>query len=366
MKLLQGGNGARRGSERMVREKIDVALEASTSLTAGAWGEKNCPSISKTGRGECVEVDLPSSRPCRSCRLLDDVKFDLCDTAYNHSQRFGRGVGNVDNSSADIRTAIIDPDRHGLPAGDVRYPQPGAEWQRGMGGRQFVRIEFLAGRGLGSFRVEAGNPIRCDLCRGCFFVRCERRVLSCDRHAPLWRERYGSMVLLGRLAAWRDHFGFIGGNMGLCAGRQRGSSQNNGKTLHDAPYARARAQSRAYANCFDVNVRSSGKATGKHIVPRLPNPTCTSRNPIGAEPSQTSAIAASFTRFHVSVVIEPHLAADKQAIGAVPASHGQWSRPEFVAISWQYLRSYFRLAEPHIAARQNRTGGRQERIGSPI
>jgi hypothetical protein len=154
--------------------------------------------------------------------------------------------------------------------------------------------------------------------------------------------------------------------MGLCAGRQRGSSQNNGKTLHDAPYARARAQSRAYANCFDVNVRSSGTAAGKHIVPRLPNPTCTSRNPIGAEPSQTSAIAASFTRFHVSVVIEPHLAVDKQAIGAVPASHGQWSRPEFVAISWQYLRSYFRLAEPHIAARQNRTGGRQERIGSPI
>jgi hypothetical protein len=59
MKLLQGGNGARRGSERMVREKIDVALEASTSLTAGAWGEKNCPSISKTGRSECVEVDPP-------------------------------------------------------------------------------------------------------------------------------------------------------------------------------------------------------------------------------------------------------------------------------------------------------------------
>ena len=106
--------------------------------------------------------------------------------------------------------------------------------------------------------------------------------------------------------------------------------------------------------CFDVDVRSSGTAAGKHIVPRLPNPTRKGRNPIGAEPSQTRAIAASFTRFHVSVVIEPHLAVDKQAIGAVPASQGQWSRPEFVAISWQYLRSYFRLPEPHIAARQNR------------
>ena len=38
------------------------------------------------------------------------------------------------------------------------------------------------------------------------------------------------------------------------------------------------------------------------------------RNPIGAEPSQTRAIAASITRFHVSVVIEPHLAFDEQAI----------------------------------------------------
>ena len=100
-----------------------------------AWGEKNCPSISKTGRGECVEVDFLSSRPCRSCRLLDDVKFDLCDTASNHSQRFGRSVGNVNNPSADERTAVIDANRHGLPTGDVRYAQPGAEWQRGMGGR---------------------------------------------------------------------------------------------------------------------------------------------------------------------------------------------------------------------------------------
>jgi len=52
MKLMQGGNGARGGSERMVREKIDAALEASASLTAWAWGEKNCLSISKTGRGD--------------------------------------------------------------------------------------------------------------------------------------------------------------------------------------------------------------------------------------------------------------------------------------------------------------------------
>ena len=40
MKLMQGGNGARSEAERMVREKIDAAVEATTSLMAGASGEK--------------------------------------------------------------------------------------------------------------------------------------------------------------------------------------------------------------------------------------------------------------------------------------------------------------------------------------
>jgi hypothetical protein len=148
-----------------------------------------------------------------------------------------------------------------------------------------VRIELLTGRGLCSFRVEAGDPIRCDLCPGGSFVRCERRVPSCDRHAPFWRSIVFLIVFLGRLAARRDHFGFIGGNMGLCAGRKRGRTENNGKPLRDTPNSRARAQSRANANeaSFDVDVRSSGTATGKHIVPRLPNPTCKGRNPTGAE-----------------------------------------------------------------------------------
>ena len=90
---------------------------------------------------------------------------------------------------------------------------------------------------------------------------------------------------LGRLATWRDHFGFIGGNMGLCAGRKRGRTENNGKPLHDAPKSRARAKRRANANeaSFDIDVRSSGTAAGKHFVPRLPNPTRKGRNPIGAE-----------------------------------------------------------------------------------
>ena len=146
-----------------------------------------------------------------------------------------------------------------------------------------MRIELLAGRRLCSFRVEACNPMRCDRCRGGFLVRCERSVLSCDRQAPVWRERYGSIVFLGRLVTWPEYFGFVGSDMGLCAGRKRSRTENNGKPSHDAPKSRARAKRRANANCFDVDVRSSGTAAGKHIVPRLPNPTRKGRNPIGAE-----------------------------------------------------------------------------------
>jgi uncharacterized lipoprotein NlpE involved in copper resistance len=40
MKLMRGGKGARRESERMVREKVDAALEATTNLMAGASGER--------------------------------------------------------------------------------------------------------------------------------------------------------------------------------------------------------------------------------------------------------------------------------------------------------------------------------------
>ena len=97
------------------------------------------------------------------------------------------------------------------------------------------------------------------------------------------------------------------GNVGLHAARKRSCTEDDGELLRDAPRTGARTQSRANADeaSFDVDVRSSGTAAGKHFVPRLPNPTRKGRNPIGAEGSQPSAIAASFTRIHVSVVIEP-------------------------------------------------------------
>jgi len=57
MKLMRGGKIARCEAELMVREKIDAALEATTSLMAGASGDKNSPSVSKTCCGECEAVE---------------------------------------------------------------------------------------------------------------------------------------------------------------------------------------------------------------------------------------------------------------------------------------------------------------------
>src|SRR5258707_15557724 len=115
-------------------------------------------------------------------RLLDDVKFDLCNTPSNHSQRLGRRIRNVDISSCNERTAVIDPNRHGPSGSDVCHAQPGAEWQRTMSGSQFLRIELLAARRLCSLRVEAGKSMRPNLCLGCIFVRRERGMLFRDRH----------------------------------------------------------------------------------------------------------------------------------------------------------------------------------------
>jgi hypothetical protein len=121
-------------------------------------------------------------------QLLNDVKFDLGNTPANHSQRFGRSIGDVDNSSGNERTAVIDPNCHGPPGGDVCYAQAGAERQRAMSGGQFLRVELFAARGLRSFCVEAGDSMRRNLCLGCIFVRPKRGMPFRDRHAPVGRE----------------------------------------------------------------------------------------------------------------------------------------------------------------------------------
>ena len=53
-----------------------------------------------------------------------------------------------------------------------------------MSGGQFLRIEFFAVRGLGTFRVEAGHSMRGNLCLACIPGRRERGMLSRDRDTP--------------------------------------------------------------------------------------------------------------------------------------------------------------------------------------
>jgi len=63
MKLMRGGNGARCEAERMVREKIDAAFEASASLMAGASGEKKSIDIGKRAAANAKRlIKLNSSR----------------------------------------------------------------------------------------------------------------------------------------------------------------------------------------------------------------------------------------------------------------------------------------------------------------
>ena len=119
---------------KLLWDSVTQAVEPALRIEAVEQAQFGSEPKEKTKSKVISASDFLSSRPCRSCQLWDDVKLDLCDAASNHSQRFGRSVGKVDNASADVRTAVIDADRHGLPTGDVGYAQPGAEWQRGMGG----------------------------------------------------------------------------------------------------------------------------------------------------------------------------------------------------------------------------------------
>ena len=61
MKLMRGGNSARCEAERMVREKIDAALEATASLMAGASGEKIVHRYRKRVAANAKRLSRPNS-----------------------------------------------------------------------------------------------------------------------------------------------------------------------------------------------------------------------------------------------------------------------------------------------------------------
>ena len=78
--------------------------------------------------------------------LRNDFEFDLRDTRSGHSKRFCGYIGNVDDSSGNEWTTIIDPNSHGPPISHVRNSHLCAEWQRAMSSGQSVPINLFTGR----------------------------------------------------------------------------------------------------------------------------------------------------------------------------------------------------------------------------
>jgi hypothetical protein len=147
MRSLAGSPYSRQASRHVVETKKSKRILTSRFGTASAMSSGfSCDSRNQ----RCCPLDVRHSvcPKIEPFQLLDDVKFDLCETRSNHSQRISRGVGNIDNSSGNIGTTVIDPNCHGLSAGDVRHAQFCAERQRRMSGCQILRIELFAARSL--------------------------------------------------------------------------------------------------------------------------------------------------------------------------------------------------------------------------
>jgi hypothetical protein len=80
--------------------------------------------------------------------LVNDVEFDLRNTLLHNSEPFGGRIRDVDDSSGNERTTVINPNCHGPPIGDVRNTHSRAEWHRTVSGGQFVPIKLFPTRGL--------------------------------------------------------------------------------------------------------------------------------------------------------------------------------------------------------------------------
>ncbi len=90
---------------------------------------------------------------------MNDVKFDLGDAALNYPQRFGRGIGDINNTSRNERTSIVDPNHDRAPIDEIGHAQSRAKRQRRVRSSQFVRIVFFAARRLFVLCIEAGYCI---------------------------------------------------------------------------------------------------------------------------------------------------------------------------------------------------------------
>ena len=206
--------------------------------------------------------------------LLHDVQLDLCDASSNYSQRISRRIGDIDNASGNVRTAVVDPNRHRPPGCDVCHTQLCAERQRRMSGGQFVRIEFFAARGLCSLGVEACNSLRGRRGPSCIVVSRERGMLSKRRHTPVRRKGCRSVAFQRRLPAAADKSGIFADDRGLGTGRKRRRPESDGNQLNDVAGTRRRVPGRfRIMICFNREVRSPGTADGRHLVSPPPTQT---------------------------------------------------------------------------------------------
>jgi hypothetical protein len=69
MKLMRGGKSARREAELMVSEKVHAALEATTSLMAGASADKIINRYRRHVAANAKRLGKPNLGRSRSCAL---------------------------------------------------------------------------------------------------------------------------------------------------------------------------------------------------------------------------------------------------------------------------------------------------------
>jgi hypothetical protein len=104
-----------------------------------------------------IQIAVSKNRPLR---LLDGVEFDLCETRSNHSQRISRGVGDIDNSSGNVRIAVVGAP-YSLAAGrstscdQISFSLPRA-WQHATNSS----LGYLRAAGVASIWIRCVGPSR--------------------------------------------------------------------------------------------------------------------------------------------------------------------------------------------------------------
>ena len=133
--------------------------------SAGRQREVDVRRLAGTGRGRGLGNghDVGSRWLTVAAAQLNDGQVDLSLAVTDHSDPVGRGIGEVDEPIPHERSAIVDPNAHGLVGLGVSYIDDRAERQGAMRGGQEERIEYLPIRRGPSgelLSVPAGGPMK--------------------------------------------------------------------------------------------------------------------------------------------------------------------------------------------------------------